>query len=171
MVLNLIPGVSVLSDLGDIISDIGDIGDISDLSDVAEDTDGSKLEDPEVDSEDPTILNVSPGNARNLLGILGEQNAFKDLEVLDSGTLTAFINEVIKRVEELTRPIEAPQRKKIITRVAAKFKALGLGEFSIDIGREDSEETVRAPQAENSSDSREKGEDQEKKDTGTQKSL
>ncbi|MYH82458.1 hypothetical protein F4141_17360 [Candidatus Poribacteria bacterium] len=146
IVLNLIPGVSVLSDLGDILSDIGDIGDLSEIAEVATETNNSELEDLKVDSDDPMTLNISSASARIFLGISIEKQTFKDSDTrYPEAQGIDFVN-TIKRLEEETESYTPAERKEIITRIAVNF-----GEFGIEYYR--SEEAGGLPRAENSSNS------------------
>lgn len=152
LVLNFIPGVSILSDLGDILSDLGDLGDIGDVTEIVTETNDSELKDLEVDSDDPMMLRISPGTARNFLEISTEQQGLGDIGELDPDLLNTLIKNAIKCLVEMTKSLAPTERRQRITHVAAKF-----GEFGVEYER--SEETVGAPQAGDSSDSRKKESD------------
>lgn len=143
-VLGLIPGANLIGVLGDVLDVFGEAIDVADVVEAASDTPG--LKGLEAEDDDLTLLFVSVEAARSLLGISGEQQVLKDIETLDPDTLKNFMDEAIKRVAESMRPLTVPERKKVITRIAAKF-----GEFGLEYER--SEETDILPQTGNTSGS------------------
>lgn len=126
IVLNLIPGVSVLSDLGDILSDIGDIGDISDIAEGTTEVNDPELEDLAIDSEDPMALTASAASARSILGISTEQQALKEPEGQYSDFVNTIIKNAIGRLEEVTKSLTPAERRKIITRITVEFGGFGI---------------------------------------------
>lgn len=145
MVLNLIPGVSILSDLGDIL---GDIGDISDIAEGTMEVSDSELEDLAIDSEDPRALTVSAASARSILGISTESKALWGLDELDSELLNTIVKNAIRGLMELMESPTPAERRETITHLTVKFR-----EFNLEYYHR--EERGGASQRQNPSDSSE----------------
>ena len=146
--LGFIPGGNLLGLLGDFLDVVGDAVDVVDVVGDASDIPG--LGDLEVDSEDPTLLNISAGSARNLLGISAEQHPLEDLDEVDSDLLNTLIKNAIKRFLERIKPPTPAERRERITHIIVNFEEFGIKYYR-------SEDVGGRPRTGSSSDSRKKG--------------